>query len=270
MSTKNRWEFPLGDLELFSGGWPARIFGILLGIAGWQALATVFPNELMPFPIETMLLTWELVETGVVWRHLAATAWRILWGFVGSMVAGILLGVLMGTSGFRRAFLTPYILVGLAIPAIAWAVISLLVFGFSEMAIIVATIGVTFPFIAVNVWKGVESIDWDLVQMSKAFDVSSFRLLHRLILPNIAGSLMTAVRYGLAITWKIVTITEVFATKGIGLKLINSYNAYQFERAWAWAVVFMIVILLIEYGVFRPLERRVFRYRSDADFAIVG
>lgn len=270
MSTKERWQFTLADLDLFSGGWPARTFGVLLGLIGWQALATVFPNELMPYPIETAFLTWELIESGAAWRHLAATGWRILWGFIGSMIAGIVLGVLMGTSQFRRAFLTPYILIGLSIPAIAWAVVSLLVFGFSELAIIVATVGVTFPFIAVNIWKGVESIDWDLVLMSRAFDVSPLRLLHRMILPNIAGALMTAVRYGLAITWKIVTIAEVFASEGIGLKLINSYNAYLFERAWAWAVVFMIVILIIEYGVFRPLERRVFRYRRDADFAIVG
>lgn len=270
MAIKDYRGVEIAGVELFSGGWPARVFGIALGFVGWYALASVFPNELMPYPLETLELTWELVETGVVWRHLWATSWRILWGFVGSMIVGIVLGILMGTSNFRRAFITPYILVGLAIPAIAWAAIALLIFGFSEVTPVAATVAVTFPFVAVNVWKGVEGIDWDLVRMSKSFDVSRRRLLFRMILPNTAGPLMTAARFGLAISWKIVTIAEIFSSKGVGYKLINSYNAYQFEAAWAWALVFMIVILVIEYGVFKPLERRAFAYQSRTDFAQVA
>lgn len=270
MATRDHQQFEIIGRELLGGGWPARLFGLVLGALAWQLLAMWFPQELMPFPLETIDLVWDLVASGVIWTHLGATMWRILWGFLGSMVLGTAVGVLMGTSDYRRSFFTLYVLVGLSIPAIAWAVIALLIFGFSELTPITATIATTFPFITVNVWKGVEDIDWNLVRMSKSFDISRRRMLTRMILPNTADSLMTAIRYGLAISWKIVTIAEVFASKGVGLKIVNSYNAYQFEQAWAWALVFMLVILFIEYGVFRQIEKRIFGYRQDVDLTMVG
>ena len=59
-------DLPLPDSSV------ARAFGIILGIIGWSALASVFPNQLMPFPFETLGLAWGLVERGVAWSNLAA------------------------------------------------------------------------------------------------------------------------------------------------------------------------------------------------------
>lgn len=253
----------------FSSG-VARGFGILLGVIAWYAIASVFPADLMPYPIETLVLTWELVASGVVTTHLVDTLWRTLWGFVGAAIIGVGIGVVMGTNYYGRQFALPYLVAGLSVPAIAWAAITTLVFGFSELAPITATIAVTFPFIAINVWKGVENIDADLVDMCDAFGVSRLRLLKRVIVPNAAPQLFAATRFGLAISWKIVTIAEIFASSsGIGYKLIQAYTRYQFERAWAWAIVFIVVVLLIEYGILRPLERKVYAYRHDADLEVL-
>lgn len=248
----------------------ARAFGIGLGIAAWYGIAAIFPAELMPYPAETLILTWELVVSGIVTTHLLDTLWRTWWGFVGAMVVGVGIGVVMGTNDFGRQFALPYVVAGLSVPAIAWAAVTTLIFGFSELAPITATVAVTFPFIAINVWKGVENIDADLVDMCESFDVSRPRMLRRVIIPNAAPQLFAAVRFGLAISWKIVTIAEIFASSsGIGYKLIQAYTRYQFERAWAWAVVFIVVILLIEYGILRRLERKVYEYRHDADLEVL-
>lgn len=256
-----------GGVEVSLPDAGARLFGLSLGFAGWYALASVFPNQLMPYPLETLDLTWTLVAEGTVAPHLAVTLWRTLWGFVGAAAIGGVCGVVMGANRYGRQFVLPYVVAGISVPAIAWAAISTLIFGFSELTPIVATVAVTFPFVAINVWKGVENIDADLVAMSAAFGVSTRRTLWRLVLPNAAPQLFAGGRFGLAISWKIVTIAEIFASSsGIGYKLIQAYSRYQFEKAWAWAVVFMLVVLLIEYGVFRPLERRVYEYRPDADF----
>lgn len=260
----------LGGFELSVPNSGARLFGIVLGIVGWYALASVFPNKLMPYPMETLLLTWELVASGTVFPHLASTLWRTLWGFIGASIIGGTFGIIMGSNRYGRRFVLPYVIAGISIPAIAWAAISTLIFGFSQLTPIMATVAVTFPFISINVWKGVENLDADLLAMSSAFGISNWRLLRRVVLPNASPQLFAGARFGLAISWKIVTIAEIFASSsGIGYKLIQAYSRYQFEKAWAWAVVFMIVILLIEYGVFRPLERKVYEYRPDADFDVI-
>lgn len=249
----------------------ARLFGISLGLAGWWALASVFPNELMPFPVEAAQLTIGLFQDGVVMEHLIPTLYRTFFGFLGALLFGGILGVLMGLNNYGRRFFTPYVVAGLSVPAVAWAAVTTLIFGFSDLAPITAAILIVFPYVAVNVWTGVENIDMDLIKMSKSFEVSNRRILFRSILPNTAPALFSAFRFSLAISWKIVTLAEIFASSGgIGQKIIQSYNTFAYEEAWAWALIFMIVILIIEYGFLRPLERRVFEYRTEADFETIA
>jgi len=269
MATKNSYTFPSRNWIWDRLG--ARTFGLILGLAGWTALASVFPNELMPFPQETVLLAWGLVESGAVWEHLGATIWRTVLGFIGSVLLGAGGGILMGINNYGQKFLTPYTVIGLSIPAIAWAAVGTLVFGFTIWAPVAATSLTTAPFIAVNIWKGTDNIKSDLVTMSRSFDVSRRRTIWRLIIPNASPMLFSAFRLGLAMSWKIVTITELFAaSSGVVFKLMQTYQLYQFEQSWAWATVFIIVILGVEYGFVKPLERRVFEYRQDADFNLLG
>ena len=195
----------------------------------------------------------------------------MFWGFIGGMLLGIQMGVLMGIDDYQRKFLTPHVMLSLSIPHISWGITATLVFGFDILAPIVATILVVFPFVAVTVWKGVEDIDGDLVEMSKSFDLSFYRMIRRVILPNTAPSLLSASRLALAMSWKTVTITEVFAAgTGMGYKIFSAYELIEFEAAWAWAVVFMAVILIVEYGIFKPVQRKVFEYRQDADFTMLN
>lgn len=249
----------------------ARLFGLLLGLLGWMALASIFPNQLMPFPYETLDLAWGLIESGQAWPNLKATLLRTFWGFIGSMILGTVLGVFMGINNYSQRFFTPYVVIGLSVPAIAWAAVTTIIYGFSIMAPVIATVLTTFPYVAINVWKGVENLEAELIDMSKSFQISNRRMLRRMILPSAAPFLFSSFRFGLAISWKIVTIAEIFAaSSGVGYKLMQSYQLYQFETAWAWASLFIIVILAIEYGIIKPIERRVFEYRHDADFALIG
>lgn len=249
--------------SLLGSSWLARVFGLVVGLSAWTALASVFPNQLMPYPYETALVAVGLVQQGVVSTHVSATFWRMLVGFLGAWVIGIGTGIVMGASDYGEKFLLPSLTIGLAFPAVSWAAITTLVFGFGDLAPIVATVLITFPYITVNVWKGVEDINPERLRMSSAFGVSRTRLLVRLVLPSIAPALFTAFRYAIAIAWKIVTISEMFASSsGVGYKLVEAYETYRYEEAWAWAVLFMLIILGIEFLFVRPLERRFFQYRD--------
>jgi ABC-type nitrate/sulfonate/bicarbonate transport system permease component len=261
----------LGLDKIIKSNVSARVFGILLVFLAWILLASVFPNDIMPYPVETLALAGELVINGTAFIHVSSTLWLTFWGFLGAIIMGGTLGVFMGTNDYTQRLFTPYVVIGLSVPAIAWAAIATLMFGFTALAPITATVVTTFPYIAINVWKGVENIDSDHIKMSESFQVSNFRILSRVILPSAAPSLFTAGRFGLAISWKVVTVAEMFAaSKGVGYRIVQSYNMYRFNEAWAWAILFMIVILLIEYAILKPLERRVFEYRRDADFALLG
>lgn len=248
----------------------SRLLGVVAVFALWSYVASIFPMRLLPFPWEAISISVDLVVTGVAWKHLAATLSRTLWGFAGAFAWGLVLGTLMGINDYSQRFFTPYVVVGLSVPGIAWAAITTLVFGLNIYAPVTAVILTTFPYIAVNVWKGVEAIEADLVKMSQSFHVSYRRILTRLIIPTAAPSLFSAARFGLAISWKVETNAEVFAaTSGVGFKTIQEYQSFDFAATWGWAILFMTLILLVEYLVFKPLERRVFSYREDVELSLI-
>jgi ABC-type nitrate/sulfonate/bicarbonate transport system permease component len=254
--------------------WLPRALGVALAWALWRGVALWFeltsPVNPVPAPLETLLAAAELYYTGAAFTHLLPTLGRILVGFVGAMVLGGTMGVLMGTTGYGERFFSPFVVMGLALPSVALAAIARLVFGFSFLAPTSAAVVAVAPFVAVNVWKGVEGLNHDLLTMADSFEVSNRRLLQRVVVPDIAPSLFAASRFGLALSWKVVTVAEVFASSsGVGYKVAQTRGAFQYTQTWAWAVVFLLIVVLVEYLLFQPLERRAFDYRDD-EFELAG
>lgn len=69
--------------------------------------------------------------------------------------------------------------------------------------------------------------------MAQAFDLSNFHVLRRIIMPNSAPNPFAATRIGVALTLKIVPISEIVAaTNGIGYKVVQAYKSPVFKESW--------------------------------------
>ena len=164
------------------GSWGPRLLGIGLALVLWFVVASVFPNELLPFPLEAAQHTVALGAQQSTWFHVGMTFWRMAWAFGLAMIFGTGLGVVMGATSYWKKFLTPYVVLGLSVPSVAWAAIGFLVFGFSLAAPVLATVAITLPYITVNIWKGVEDLDPDrigLLGFSQGAITSMSALLER-------------------------------------------------------------------------------------------
>jgi ABC-type nitrate/sulfonate/bicarbonate transport system permease component len=267
-----------GDVKSLLSDSFARAIGLGIGFVLWSLLASQFPRELLPTPVETIGLAWGLVADGTAWIHISTTFQSLFWAFLFAMILGGTLGILMGLNSYSQNFFTPYVNIGLSIPGLASAAVAFLGFSYGSIppgplrfAPVAAATLTVFPYVAINIWKGVENIDHDLLRMANAFSISRRRILWRVVLPNIAPQIFSAVRFGLAIGWKVTIIAELFAgSAGVGYKLEHAYQVYQYEEAWAWAAVFLFIIILIEYGVFKPIERRAFDWRTDVELSDIG
>lgn len=266
------------------GKWfSAKAVGLLITLIAWFFLASIFPRALLPNPFETAGLTWGIVADGTFWTHFSKTFATMTLSFTLSMITAVVLGVLMGVNDYSRSFFTPYVNIGLSMPGLGWAVAFFIVYAYATVTIIpswipmlseiqtapvIATVLTVTPYLAINIWKGVENIRGDLIKMSQSFDLSGLRMVRWVILPNIGPQLFSATRLGVAIAWKVVTLTEVVAAQtGVGFKLMQQYQLYKYEAAWAWMGGFLVIIILIDYGLFRPIEKKVFEYRDDTELS---
>lgn len=237
----------------------------------WSGLAFVFDGSAMPYPHEVFFGTWEVLAGGNVWTHVSYTFTSTFIAFFITMVIGIVMGVSMASNKYGMNLFLPYVVIGLSVPAIAWAAIATLALGIGILVPIISAILIMYPIVALIIWKGVEDIDVNRIEMSDSFNISRRRKIRRVILPDIAPALFASSRYGLAIGWKIVTIAEIFAgSRGIGYMIINTFDQFQWAQTWGWAAIFVGIVLFIEYAILQPLEKRAYKYKEAEVYTAMG
>jgi ABC-type nitrate/sulfonate/bicarbonate transport system permease component len=71
----------------------------------WQALSSagVIDSRYMPSPLRIFATGWELIQTGELFVHIAASLYRLAIGYALGAIPGIVLGMVMGLNRFVRA-----------------------------------------------------------------------------------------------------------------------------------------------------------------------
>ena len=239
----------------------ARITSYVVFLLGWQLLSALYDR--VPGPVEVVDLLIDEFQRGVVWDNFSVTVDRFFTGLFFALIAGLVLGLLIGMWPLARALLKDTMTVGLAIPAIIWALLTALWFGFNWKAPVLTVALTATPFVAVNVTQGVQAVPRDLVRMSKAFGVPVARRVRLLVLPFVMDYVFTGLRFGIILGWNGVLLSEWFAsTEGVGWQARYWYDANNFTGFVAWVVLFVGFIVIFDRLVLVPIQNRVFRWRT--------
>jgi ABC-type nitrate/sulfonate/bicarbonate transport system permease component len=239
----------------------ARATFYVAAFALWVALSWLF--ERIPGPVSVVESLVEEFRRGEVFGNFADTFYRFGIGVALSIVVGILVGVVIGLSPMARAFLESPVMVALSIPAIMWAFLTVMWFGFGHMSPIVTTFLTAVPFMIVNVAQGVLGVSRDLRDMSSSYGVPVGRRVRELVLPAVMGYVMAGIRFVVIMGWNGVLLAEWFGgSGGAGYRARYWYDANQFAGFAAWVVLFVGVIIVLDQLIFERLSRRAFRWRD--------
>ncbi len=243
------------------GNWVPKTLSVVVLLLVWQLISFGY-TAFLPIPALTLRRVLDLVASGEFFRQALPTILRVLTGFVLAMVAGTAIGIFMGARRSLESFFELYVLVGLTVPGLAWAVLALMWFGITEIAPVFAILAVVWPMLAVNMWQGTKALDRDLLEMAQAFKIARHRVVRDIVLPQLLPYLLAGSRFGFALGWKVVVLSEVFGlSSGIGYMINRSFSNYSLLNVLAWTISFSLLMGLFEYGVLRPLERHLLRWR---------
>jgi NitT/TauT family transport system permease protein len=241
-----------------------RASSILAMILVWWTLTFVFPPTLIPHPVDTLAEVAAIVSSGQFFSEMGATLRRVGVGFGLAMLVSIPLGILMGTVKSLESFFEPPVILGLTMPGLVWAVLAIMFFGLNETSAYAAVAISILPMLAISLWQGTKSIDKDLIDMSTAFHASPWSKVVDVILPQLISHILAAVRYGLGFAWKVVVVVEMFGfSNGVGYQVVRGFNVFSMKAVLAWAITFLIVMIVIEFGIIGWLESRVTRWRPQ-------
>jgi NitT/TauT family transport system permease protein len=244
---------------LFHKGWLA----IIMVLVVWQLISFFLGGHgLVPSPVRTATTMWDVLSTGEFFVQLGDSMVRLLIGFVLAMTLGMVVGVLMGSRWFWNEFFKDIVILGLSLPGLVYALLSVVIFGTKLMAPVMAILFASYPFIAVNIREGVKALDKDLLDMSRAYKIGKWKVVKQVIIPALLPHILAAIRTGFTIAWKASVLTEVFgATSGIGYMIRFNFQMFAVRGILAWSLLFGFVMILIEYGILVPAERHFARWR---------
>jgi ABC-type nitrate/sulfonate/bicarbonate transport system permease component len=263
------WQDAVPDV-LYKNNQVVFVESIVAFVVVWAAVATVFNlQDTISSPMLVAESSYALLISGDWIEHMVATVRRVIYGFILTLVVGTVLGVVMGMSEFWEWALQDYITIGLAFPSLFAAIFAAMWFGISDVTPMVAGALIAFPFLTQNVYEGVKNIDYRLLEMSSAFGVSRNRVIRRIILQSILPEWFAGARYAFAICWKITTLAElVAASNGVGYMIEFQLDKLSLTGVLTWTILFTFLILFLEYGILQQIEKRMFEWREDTNFAM--
>jgi len=240
-----------------------RILSIVSLLAVWLILSWMFPPTIVPGPVAVFKAMVDNISSGQAFYHLYKTLLRVGFGLILTMTFGIVVGTLMGLSRKSEVFLESWVMVGLTVPAIVNSIICLMVFGLNDRAAIVAVGTAAFPTVAISIWQGIKGIDTQLVGMGQAFHLNKIAIVRKIIFPQLLPHILASMRYALGICWKICTTVELIGmSSGVGYQLNYWFGLFSMTQVFAWTLLFLLVMFAIEYLLFKPVEKRLTRWRT--------
>lgn len=240
----------------------AAVLAALATVIGAWQLAVIVGNR-VPSLAETIGRLGAEAAIGELWGNLAISMNRFLLGLVAALVVGAVIGVLMGLSTIADLAFSDLNAAALAIPAVIWALLTTMWFGFGWLTPVVTVFLSGLPFVVVNIAKATRAVPADLILMARAFGIPRSRVLREIVAPAVAGSTVAAVRFAIMSAWNGLLLAEWFgSTSGVGWRSRYWYDANQLDGFLAWVLVFILLLVIADLLILGPIERYATRWRT--------
>ena len=237
------------------------VLSVAFMFAAWAIGWGVKGNELViPSIGSTLTSFFKLFAEGEFWASLGLTFLRTVIAVFVSFVAAAVCILLGFAFAPFKAFLNPIIAVCRTVPTMAVTLIIMLVFG-AFTPIIVTTL-VIFPMLYAQISTAVDGIDKGLLDMAKTYNVKKSTRFSKIILPQIAPSVVGQLGSDISFGLKLTISAEVLAyvNSGIGDMIKSANFATEIARMSALTLVAVVAGLLVE-GVFYLINKFAFKWR---------
>lgn len=235
-----------------------KIVSIFIFIIIWQAISISVDSSVFPSVVDIVGDLMKHLGDGDLLFHLGVTLKRVFIAFSIAMIIGIFIGILMGVSRKIDDLFDFLLVLGLNIPALVTIVVCYIWFGLTDFAALLAVIINKVPIIVVNVREGTKAIERKYLNLAKVYNVSKKETFFKVFLPQIYPYIMASTRLSLSLIWKIVLVVELLGrSDGIGFKISMFFQYFNITSILAYSLAFVIVILLIENYILKPIENKI-------------
>lgn len=255
------------NVEKIAGKVFRNVITLVVLVGLWHVGGVVLGSGFLPTPLEVFDRFQEILTVSGPYGHTALfhlerSLTRVLIVTVFALIIAIGLGIGMGINAEVEEGIATWLPFWMTIPTVVVVLVTMVMFDFSEMSVIAATVFAATPYATANTWEGAKNIDSDLVEMANAFNVSQLETWRHIYFPSILPYIFGSIRYLLSMVWKIVVLAETFGmNEGLGAMVRLWFGQGDLVSLFAYITLFVIVMLVFQYGL-APIESHLFKWRS--------
>jgi ABC-type nitrate/sulfonate/bicarbonate transport system permease component len=242
----------------------------LLGLVLFGLLLEVLPRVgVLPaeyFPPTSEIATALVDEFGrpAFWQALSGTVSTWLIGLTAAVVAGIVLGILIGSVPVLRAATASTIEFLRPIPSVALLPLAIVLFSAPIRSILLLVVYASFWPVLIQVLHGVADVDPIARETAASYRLGRWRRARYLVWPTTLPYAMTGIRLAASVAL-VLTITGellIGGTKGIGVQIAVAQSSIAVPSMYALIVVSGLVGLAANL-VTRRAERVVLAWHPS-------
>jgi NitT/TauT family transport system permease protein len=229
---------------------------LLLGILMiWELVCRIFDVSSFVFPspiqIVQQLIEYREVILGHAWR----TFWTTMLGFGISIVVGVVLGFVIGSSKTAYDALYPLMTAFNALPKAAFVPILVVWFGIGVGPAVLTAFLISFFPIMVNIATGLATMEPELEDVLRVLGAKRMDILMKVGLPRSLPYFFASLKVAITLAFVGTTVSEMNASnEGIGYLLISAGSAMKMPLAFAGLVVIAIMAMVM-YELFSYIEK---------------
>jgi len=241
------------------------VFSLLIWISLWEIVGQLDLAFILPPFSAVVYQLFFLLQRPDFHSAALLTFQSFVIGMTISIVFGIFIGFLMGTSKVANGVLGMWVNIFASAPLSSLVPVLMLLFGLGQTTIVVTVVLFSTWIIALDTYAGVRHISPSLEEMGRSFGASRTQLLAKVLFWAALPEILAGVRMGLIRAVKGIVIGQLLVSIVALGRLFRTFSDnFQFEEFWALTITLFIFALLFSSAI-GWLEHKVEFYAKTRD-----
>ncbi len=239
--------------------------GFLVVLLIWSYYSKQINPLILPSPVDTFNSFIDIYKSGDLFVNLIITVKRTIIGYGLAFFVGFLLALVLNKYNLLYTIFRPIITVVQTTPPVIWLALAVIWFGIADnLTPIFLIFVVTLPIIFVNIFEGLQNIDDKLIEMAKVYNIKKTQVFYDIYIPSLVPYIFTALSIGLAFAWKSTIFAEFLGSNsGVGFALSMANSNLNTDKLFAWAILLIVLMLIVEYLIIKPIQRKVTGWKNN-------
>ncbi|MPS26438.1 MAG: ABC transporter permease [Alcaligenaceae bacterium] len=222
----------------------------------WEIVCRVFQVSEFIFPSPSQILQATIDYAPVIAMHAWRTFWVTMAGFGISIVVGVVLGFVIGSSRLAYTAVYPLMTAFNALPKAAFVPVLVVWFGIGVGPAVLTAFLISFFPIMVNIATGLATLEPELEDVLRVLGAKRMDVLLKVGLPRSLPYFYASLKVAITLAFVGSTVSEMAASnEGIGYLLVSAGSAMKMPLAFAGLMVIGVMAMAM-YELFALVEKR--------------